>query len=128
VKRDAVIAHVHTLMGAGFCKPMLTQTVLPLTLCLGVETAQQITFSLAGSRPHQRVCWTALGIGLHLILLGLWCWLLTLLPLGVAAPLTGASYLTIALASHFLLKERVSRRGWIGVVGIVIGFALIAGR
>ena len=107
---------------------MLTQAVLPLTACLGVETAQQIAFSVAGSRCHQRFLWTALGIGLHLILLGLWCWLLTLLPLGVAAPLTGASYLTVALASHFVLKERVSRRGWIGIVGIVIGFALITSQ
>ncbi len=107
---------------------MVAQIMLPLTLCIVVETTQQIAFSLGGTRAHQRLAWMSLGIGLHLILLALWCWLLIVLPLGVATPLTGASYLTVALASHFLLKERVSRRGWMGVASIAIGFALIAGR
>lgn len=107
---------------------MTAQAVLPLTFCIGVETAQQVAFSLAGSQPHQWFTWTALGIGLHVILLMLWCWLLVLMPLGIAAPLTGASYVTVALASQVLLKERVSRRSWIGVVSITIGFALITCR
>ncbi len=101
---------------------------LPLTLCIVGETPQQIAFSLGGTRAHQRLAWLSLGIGLHLLLLALWCWLLIVLPLGVATPLTGASYVTVALASQFFLKERVSRRGWVGVAGIAIGFALIASR
>jgi len=107
---------------------MVAQAVLPLILCIGVETAEHIAFSLAGSQPGRRAAWLSLGIGLHVMLLALWCWLLMLMPLGVAAPLTGASYLTVALASHVVLKERVSRWGWLGVVNIALGFALIAGR
>ncbi len=107
---------------------MIAQVMLPLTFCISVETAQQVAFSLAGSQPHQWLAWTALGIGLHVILLMLWCWLLILMPLGVVAPLTGASYVTVALASQVLLKERVGRRSWIGVISITIGFALIACR
>ncbi len=107
---------------------MVAHAVLPLTLCIGVETTEHLAFSLAGSQSHRRFAWTALGIGLHLMLLALWCWLLVLIPLGVATPLTGVSYLTIAIASQFLLRERVSHRGWIGVFSIAVGFALITGR
>ncbi len=107
---------------------MVAQAVLPFTSCLGIETAEQLAFSLAGSRFHQRFLWLAFGISLHLVLVALWCRLLTILPLGVALPLSGASYLTIALASQVWLKERVGRQRWIGVVSMVIGFALISSR
>ena len=107
---------------------MVAHALLPLTLCIGIETAEHLAFSLAGSQSHRRLAWTALGIGLHVILLALWCWLLVLIPLGVATPLAGMSYLTIALASQFLLGERVNHRGWIGVFSIAVGFALIAGQ
>ncbi len=107
---------------------MVAQAVLPLTFCIGIETAQQVAFSLAGSRPHQRFLWLPLGISLHLVLVALWCRLLTILPLGVALPLSAASYLTIALASQVWLKERVSRQRWIGIVSMVVGFGLIASR
>ncbi len=107
---------------------MAAQAALPLMLCIGVETVQHLAFSLAGSQPHRHLAWMTLGIGLHLVLLALWCWLLALIPLGVATPLTGMSYLTIALASQFLLGERVNHRGGIGVFSIAVGFALIAGQ
>lgn len=107
---------------------MVAQAVLPLALCIGVETAQQVAFSLAGLRLHQRHLWFALGISLHLVLVALWCRLLTVLPLGVALPLSGASYLTVAFVSQILLKEPVSRQRWIGIATIVIGFALISSR
>ncbi len=107
---------------------MMTQAILPLALCVSVETAEQMAYGLAGIQRHQRRRWIALGISLHLLLLALWCWLLTLLPLGVAVPLAGASYLTIALASWVILRERVNRRCWIGIVTIVVGVALITSR
>ncbi len=107
---------------------MVAQAMLPLASCVGVETAQQVAFSLAGSRPQQRFSWLAFGISLHLVLVGLWCQLLTILPLGVALPLSGASYLTVTFVSQALLKERVNQQRWIGVASIAIGFALISSR
>ena len=107
---------------------MIAQAVLPLTVCIAVETAEQLAYSRAGSQAHHRLAWTALGVCLHLVLLASWCWLLLLIPLGIATPLTGLSYLTIALASQVVLRERVSRRCWIGVLSIFTGFALIASR
>ena len=107
---------------------MNTQAVLPLALCITVETAEQLAYSRAGSQAGRRLAWIGLGVCLHLILLASWCWLLWLIPLGVATPLTGLSYVTIALASQVVLRERVSRRCWVGVLGIFIGFVLVAGR
>ncbi len=107
---------------------MVAQAALPLLLCIGVETVQQLAFSLSGSQSHRWRSWLALGIGLHAVLLLAWCWLLLLLPLGVAAPLTGATYITVALASRLFLKEHLNRRSWIGVSSIAVGFALIAGQ
>jgi len=104
------------------------QAIAPLSICIAVETAGQLAFSLAGTQPARRVAWTALGVGLHVILLAAWCWLLLLVPLGIAAPLTGATYLTVAWAGHTFLGERIGRQGWIGLLSIVVGFALIAGR
>ncbi len=107
---------------------MLAQAALPLALCIGVETAEHLAFSQAGTQAVHRLGWTSLGIGLHLALLAVWCWLLALLPLGIVTPLTGASYLTITLASSCWLGERTNARGWVGVCSIVAGFALIAGQ
>ena len=107
---------------------MVTQALLPLILCIGLETAEHTTYGLAGCQPHRRFTWITLGVGLHLMLLAVWCWLLTLLPLGVAVPLASASYLTIALAGQVVLRERVNRRCWIGIISIVLGMVLITSR
>ncbi len=107
---------------------MIVQAAVPLSLYVVAETTEQLAYSLAGTRPHGRLVWIILGIMLHLVLLASWCWLLLLVPLGVATPLTGLTYVTIALASRVVLRERVSRRCWAGVLCIVIGFALIAGQ
>ena len=69
--------------------------------------------------------WLTTGVGLHLLVLIAWLWLLTILPLGVALPLRGASYLTIALAGRLVLSERVGRRYLLGVCMIVIGLAFV---
>jgi len=54
--------------------------------------------------------------------------LLTLVPLGVAMPLMGASYVTTAFASRLLFKENVDGRRWLGIVVITAGLALICGK
>ena len=104
---------------------MIQLAVLPLVLCMLFETAEHVSYSLAGDPGHRRVRWLATGVGLHLLLLIAWLWLLTILPLGVALPLRGASYITIVLAGRILLSERVGRRCLLGVGTIVVGLALV---
>ena len=107
---------------------MIARAVVPLIVCIAVETAEQIAYSRASTHANRRLVWTAVGISLHLILLASWCWLLLLIQLGLATPLTGMSYVTVALAGQYLLGEYVSPRGWVGILSIAIGFALIVGR
>ncbi len=107
---------------------MVVLAVLPLALCILFETAEHVAYSLAGHRPIYRTAWIACGIGVHLMLLAAWLWLLTVLPLGMALPLRGADYLTIALAGRVLFHEQLTQRSWIGIVAIIGGLALICTR
>ena len=104
---------------------MIQLAVLPLALCILLETAEHVSYSVAGDPGHRRERWLAAGVGHHLLLLLAWLWLLTILPLGVALPLRGASYITIALAGRILLSERVGRRCLVGVGTIAVGLALV---
>ena len=99
--------------------------IVPLALCILLETAEQLSFSMAGRQPRRRLAWTVAGIVLHLVVLAVWLWLLLLLPLGVAMPLMGAGYITIPLASRWLFHERVDLKRWAGIAAIVAGLACI---
>ena len=79
--------------------------VVPWLVCVLCETSEHLAYRMAGRVPRRRLAWTALGVGWHVLLLVLWFWLLTLVPLGVAMPLMGASYVTTAFASRLLSKR-----------------------
>ncbi|MBY0449663.1 MAG: hypothetical protein K2X01_03445 [Cyanobacteria bacterium] len=106
--------------------------------CILIETVQQLSFalssketggitatSLTASPAPNKVFWLSLGIILHIGVLGSWYWMLTLLPLSLAAPLMGGSYATTTLASQWLLKEQVSLKRWLGVICITLGLMII---
>lgn len=67
-------------------------------------------------------------LGLLLQVAAVVCWLafLSRVALSFAFPLSSASNITILLASHFILRERISPRRWSGVMLILGGIALIA--
>lgn len=56
-----------------------------------------------------------------------WLAFLSITPLNIAAPLSSANNIFILLASALFLKERVSKKRWLGVILIVIGMLLIGG-
>ena len=99
--------------------------VFPLIICISLENLEQLSYGFASKAPARRLVYNSLGVGIHVILFGVWFWLLTLLPLGIAMPLLGANYATVALGSHFLFKEKVSLWRWFGIVMIVAGLAMI---
>ncbi len=99
----------------------------PLTLCVILETLEQISYNMAGRRSQLRILCIVLGIGLHIVLLGVWFWVLKLLPLGIAMPCLGANYATVALASRFFFKEKIDRWRWLGISIIVLGLVVIGG-
>ncbi len=90
------------------------------------ETSQQFSFKQAtrvSSRPY---VWLITGAALYVPQLICWFFTLTLLPLSIAAPLLGTSYVTVPLASGIIFKEKVSKRRWLGILLIVVGLALIS--
>ena len=52
--------------------------------------------------------------------------LLAIAPLSFSVPVTGSTYIVDALAAKYLLKERVNKRRWAGIVLISAGILLIA--
>jgi multidrug transporter EmrE-like cation transporter len=55
-----------------------------------------------------------------------WVWILARLPLSTAYPFVGLSFVMVSLAGWFFLGEPASIRGWIGVLMVAAGVALVA--
>ena len=100
-------------------------SILLVTSCVLLETCEHLAYRMAGRAADQRITWTTVGVGTHLFVLAIWFRLLTRVPLGIAMPLMGGSYLTTALASRVLFRERVDRSRWLGITAIVSGILLI---
>lgn len=52
--------------------------------------------------------------------------LLAIAPLSFSVPITGSTYIADGLLAKYLLKERVNKRRWAGIVLITAGILLIA--
>ena len=52
--------------------------------------------------------------------------LLTIAPLSFSVPITGSTYVADALLAKYVLKERVNKQRWAGIVLITAGILLIA--
>jgi len=100
-------------------------SILLVIGCILLETCEHLAYRMAGWVTSQRLAWTSIGVGTHLLVLVVWFRLLTLVPLGIAMPLMGGSYLTTALAGRVLFGERVDRSRWLGITAIVSGLLLI---
>ena len=99
---------------------------IPVILCIVFETLQQLSYSQAGKDSNTQIKFLVLGISCYFMMLVAWYWLLNLLPLGVATPLMGASYMTVALGSKFFFKEKITVIHWTGILAIMIGLGFIS--
>ncbi len=99
--------------------------IIPFAICIFFETFQQICYKQAKKNPEKKVFFISLGITMYLILLLSWFYLLTMIPLGIATPLMGASYITVTIASKIIFKEQISLIHWIGIAAIISGLTLI---
>ena len=106
---------------------MTVAAIIPLSLCILLETSEQLSYRAGADRTHwaARAC-VGLGILFHVVRLPMWIAVLRSCPLGIALPLTGLNFVTIALASQRLFGERVERRRWWGIGLVMAGFVLIA--
>ncbi len=82
-----------------------------------------IALALGQRLPAERRQWAAilvLGLCQNSLYLGLNFKAMTVIPAGLAAIIASSVPLIVALFSRFVLRERLS---WLGVAGLVIGFA-----
>jgi len=56
----------------------------------------------------------------------LWVQVLRRVPLTIAHPLTGAAFIVVPIASHFLWREPLTTTRIVGIAVIVVGIALVA--
>ena len=96
-------------------------SVAPLLVggCIVIETVEQVLYRMGSVAPDRGMRFIAPAVGLHALGLALWYFLLRVTPLGVALPLMGAQYITIALAGKVLFREPVDLPRWIGIAVIV---------
>ena len=100
--------------------------LFPITICVALETFQQIVYSFSEKRPNKRLVYIGVGIIAYLLMLLAWFWLLTLLPLGIASPIMGASYITVPIAGKIFFGEKIDIKHWCGILTIIIGLVLIS--
>lgn len=101
--------------------------LLPITICVALETFQQIVYSFSEKCPDKRLIYIGSGIIAYLLMLLAWFWLLTILPLGIASPIMGASYITVSIAGKIFFGEKIDIKRWCGILTIISGLALISG-
>ena len=100
--------------------------VIPLLLTILIETGEQLAFKASTKFLKYRLQFLGAGIALHAAQLLVWFVALTLLPLAIATPLMGATYVTVSLGSRLFYGEKIDKRRWIGITAIIIGLALIS--
>lgn len=72
--------------------------------------------------------WVALGIAVYVVEFVLWFAALSRTQLSIAFPFAALGYVGVALASRFILNERISLRRWAGIGTIVVGVVLVTGQ
>lgn len=121
----------------------MNATIVILLLLLGSVTCDvtgQVCFKLGVGRADtrsgapslvQKVLhspWIALGVAVYALEFVLWFAALSRTQLSIAFPFAALGYAGVALASRFILKERISLQRWIGVGAIVLGVVLVTGQ
>jgi undecaprenyl phosphate-alpha-L-ara4N flippase subunit ArnE len=97
-----------------------------VSVCL--ESLGEIALKKAAPIPHterEHRFYSSLGIALFGIEAIAWTAVLRLLELSIAFPLATLSFVTTAIFSLLLLKEKILPQRWAGILTIVCGTALL---
>ena len=70
--------------------------------------------------------WTWLGIVFVVLSLVSWLYVLRLVPLSVAFPLSNVVHVLVPLSSWIVLGEQISPRRWTGIALVLIGLFVVA--
>ncbi len=93
-------------------KPLLLAAPLGVAVTILLETAQQLAFKHASKSDSPKPRWMLAGAGLYIPQQLCWMFTLTMLPLAIAAPFLGASYVTVPFASSIIFKEKINAKRW----------------
>ena len=106
---------------------MIVWAITAIVAAIAIETCEHVAFKQSTIIEKHKVALQLLGIVFYLCQLATWLFALAVLPLSVATPLMGLTYITIAVTSRIYLKEKITFQRWIGIFIIMVGVSLIAG-
>jgi len=89
------------------------------------ETGQQLAYKRASTSEGIKPRWIAAGAAMYVPQQLSWILTLALMPMAIATPLLGASYVSVPFAGSLVFKEKITRKQWFGIVLIVCGIALV---
>lgn len=93
-----------------------------------VEGFAQVFLKKAALVPVGKGAWRVLGFAFFGVEAVIYTWSLRYLAVSIAFPLGSLSFVAVTFLSQCLLRERVDRTRWIGIVLILLGASLVAGR
>lgn len=89
------------------------------------EACEQLCWAMRSRVLRWGWVWLGIGVAVHFAHLAAWFYLLKLLPLSVALPLTAIDYVIVAILGAWLFSERLDWRRWTGTALIVAGMILV---
>lgn len=102
----------------------LAQILLVFAINLLLETGEQLAFAFS-SVKKRKLLWLTIGCCMHPVALATWVWLLSMVPLSVALPMSALNYVGVALGGYLFLNEEIGRRRVLGIFSIISGLAVI---
>lgn len=109
----------------------MTPTPLGIGLVLlatAIEGFAQVFLKKAALVRRGKGAWRVLGFAFFGVETLTYTWALRYLPVSIAFPLGSLSFVAVTFLSQCLLRERIDRLRWTGVVLILVGASLVAGR
>jgi len=93
-----------------------------------IEACGQVSLKNAAGVKRERrsrQLWLAAGVLCFATEAVVWSFVLRLLEVSVAYPMSSLSFVAVTFLSWLLLREQVSKERWIGVFLIICGTALV---
>ena len=104
---------------------MSLPVLIALLFTVVFEAFEQLCWTMRSRALRRGWMWLGIGLVVHFAHLAAWFYLLKLLPLSVALPLTAIDYVIVAFLGVWLFSERLDWRRWAGTVLIVAGMILV---
>ena len=99
-----------------------------IVLCAVIEGFAQVSWKMSSRKPDWHWQFIAAGVVSYALEIGLYTFALTLVDVSVSFAMGSLSFVSVALLSRVLLKERISLTRGAGLLLILSGAALMGGQ